>query len=69
MSAHIRRLQCRELHLIRRLRPKLKVEGVAVEWIGYGGSAMWISIFAIAIAMAIFLNVAAVMTNVRSAKV
>jgi hypothetical protein len=48
--------------------PKLKVEGVAVERIGYGGSAMWISIFAIAIAMAIFLNVAAVMTNVRSAK-
>jgi hypothetical protein len=32
-------------------------------------SAMWISIFAIAIAMAIFLNVAAVMMNVKSAKV
>jgi len=30
---------------------------------------MWVSIFAIAIAMAIFLNVSAVMMNVKSARV
>ena len=30
---------------------------------------MWISIFAVAIAFAIFLNVAVVMMNVKSAKV
>jgi len=40
-----------------------------VERLGYGGRAMWISIFAFAIAFAIFLNVAAVMMAAKSAKV
>jgi hypothetical protein len=40
-----------------------------IHTLGYGGSAMWISFFTIVIAMAIFLNVAAVMMTVKSAKV
>jgi len=49
--------------------PELKVEAVAVERLGYGGLAMWISIFAFTIAIAIFLGVAAVMMNLRSTKI
>jgi hypothetical protein len=49
--------------------PNLEVEAAAVERLGYGGRTMWIAIFAIAIAIAIFLSVAAVMMSVKIANV
>jgi hypothetical protein len=53
-------------HPTKLLNPE--IEGVAIERLGDGGRVMWISIFAIAIATAIFLSVAAIMMSVKSAK-